>query len=86
MSKPVDGAIDERWYITRAPTLQSAVDRLIRKHGSVRAAARVLRIDHVYLWRLAKGDKDNPSAALLKKLRLRKVVAYEWADATKRKR
>jgi len=49
---------------------------LVDKHGSVRAAARVLGIDHAYLYRLKVGEKTDPSDALLKKLKLRRVVSY----------
>ena len=46
------------------------------RHGSLRAAARVLEVDAGYLSRLANGEKDNPSPALLHKLGLTRVVTY----------
>ena len=62
-------------------TLAKRIGELAEKHGSLRAAARVLQIDHAYLWRLANGQKDNPDQALLRKLGLRQVVLYERTDA-----
>ena len=50
---------------------------LIAKHGSVRAAARALNMDHAYLYRLKMGEKLNPSKEILRKLGLRKVIYYE---------
>lgn len=47
------------------------------QHGSIRAAARVLKIDHAYLWRLARGTKKEPSAEVLKKLGVRRIVTYQ---------
>jgi len=56
--------------------LRQCIGELVDKHGSVRAAARVLGIDHAYLYRLKVGEKTDPSDALLKKLKLRRVVSY----------
>lgn len=53
------------------------IDALIGKHGSMRAAARVLKIDHAYLWKLRNGQKDNPCKRLLKALGLKRVVIFE---------
>lgn len=50
----------------------------IERHGSLREAARALGVDHVYLWRLSVGQRNNPSAALLKKLGLRRIVGYVY--------
>lgn len=55
---------------------------LEKKHGSMRAAARVLKIDHGYLSRLKDGKKLNPSDAVLKKLGLRRVVQFTARSAT----
>lgn len=49
---------------------------LEKQHGSMRAAARVLKIDHGYLSRLKDGSKMNPSDAVLRKLGLRRVVQF----------
>ena len=61
--------------------LQNRIYELSEQHGSMRAAARVLQVDHVYLWRLAWGEKDNPSDAMLRKLGLRRVVTYKELTA-----
>jgi len=53
------------------------VDELVNQHGGVRKAARALQIDAAYLLRIGKGEKVNPSAAILRKLGLRKVTTYE---------
>lgn len=50
----------------------------IRRHGGVRAAARVLKIDPAYLTRLRDGKKRDPGPRLLKKLGLRAEVRYEY--------
>lgn len=53
------------------------VNELCVKHGGYRAAARVLKIDHAYLYRLGKGQSTNPSKSVLRKLGLKQVIAYE---------
>lgn len=58
-------------------TLAKRLAELVLRHGSLRAVGRVLKIDHAYLSRLYHGEKKAPSAAVLKKLGLRRVVAYE---------
>lgn len=52
------------------------IGQLIHRHGSLRAAARVLEISPAYLSRLFSGEKKDPSDAMLRKLRLRRVVTY----------
>lgn len=49
---------------------------LEKRHGSLRAAARVLKIDHGYLCRMKAGAKLNPSDAVLRKLGLRRMVQF----------
>lgn len=49
---------------------------LERKHGTMRAVGRVLKIDHGYLSRLKDGKKLNPSDAVLRKLGLRRIVQF----------
>ena len=56
--------------------LQKRIKELAKQHGSIRAAARVLEVDHAYLWRLVNTIKENPSDDLLRKLHLRRVVTY----------
>lgn len=58
-------------------SIPDRIDELIGKHGSYRAVARVLKMDHAYLLRLHYGEKDNPSVNTLRKLGLRRVVTYE---------
>jgi hypothetical protein len=57
--------------------IKTAVEALVAKHGGVRPAARVIGVNYAYLSRLRSGDKINPTAAVLRKLGLRKVVTYE---------
>ena len=54
--------------------LQKRIAAAVKQAGSLRAAARALRVDHVYLWRLHNGKKDNPRDELLRKLKLQRVV------------
>lgn len=58
-------------------TLTERIEELIAKHGSLRAAARVLECDAGYLSRLASGEKDDPGPVLLRRMGLRQVVTYE---------
>jgi hypothetical protein len=54
--------------------LQKRIGELIELHGgNLSEAARVLKIDKGYLWRLWKGYKTNASPKTLKKLKLRRV-------------
>jgi LmbE family N-acetylglucosaminyl deacetylase len=62
--------------------LQQRINELVERHGSIRAAARVLDVDPVYLYRLSTGEKDAPGPELLRKLKLRRVVTYERTDRT----
>ena len=57
--------------------LQHAVEAIVHKHGGVRAAARAIGVNYAYLSRLRTGEKCNPTATVLRKLGLRKVVSYE---------
>lgn len=56
--------------------LQQRINEAVGKHGSIRAAAAVLKVDYTYLSRLLKGDNDNPGEDLLRRLKLRRVVTY----------
>lgn len=56
--------------------LRGRIQELAKQHGSLRAAARVLQIDHGYLSRLQDGEKTEPSDDVLRKLGLRRVVTY----------
>lgn len=62
--------------------LTEAVQNAIDKHGGLRAAARALDINWAYLWRLHRGEKRNPTAKVLRKLKLRKVEYFEHVGST----
>lgn len=68
--------------LDRTSLLQERVKELAEHHGSIRAAARVLMVDHAYLYRLSTGEKDDPGDDLLRKLKLRRVVAYVRTDVS----
>lgn len=57
--------------------LQTRAKDFIARHGSVRAAARILDVDVGYLHRLSTGERVQPSDETLKKLGLRRVVTFE---------
>jgi len=56
--------------------ITEAVEKLIEKHGGLRAAARAIDVNFAYLWRLGAGEKTNPSPKVLRKLGLKRVVIY----------
>lgn len=58
-------------------TLQERINQLVQQHGSLRAVARVTEIDAGYLSRLRSGEKARPESAKLRRLGLRRVIAYE---------
>ena len=58
-------------------TLQDRIDELVAQHGSLRAVARVTEIDVGYLSRLRAYANVNPGKDKLRRLGLRRVVAYE---------
>ena len=57
--------------------LKSKIAELVGQYGSYRAAGKAIGVDHVYLYRLAKGDKKEAGTAICKVLGVRKVVVYE---------
>lgn len=57
-------------------TLSQRIDELVEQHGSLWAAARVLRVDIVYLADLRSGDKQSPSDTLLRRMGLQKEINY----------
>lgn len=66
-------------------TLQDRIEELVNRHGSLRNASLVTKIDAGYLSRLRSGEKTNPGADKLRKLGLKRVVSYEpITAATKR--
>lgn len=58
-------------------SLTYRIRELIQEHGGLRPAARALQVDPGYLSRLLDGKRTEPSAALLKRMGLRRVVSYE---------
>ncbi len=59
-----------------AMSVSERVSEVIAQYGGVRPAARALDIDAAYLTRLRDGYKNHPSAAILKKLKMKKCVSY----------
>lgn len=57
--------------------LTERILQLIEQHGSLRAAARVIDVDPGYLSRLARGEKVQPSADILRRMGIKRVVTYE---------
>ena len=50
--------------------VNAAIIKAQNRHGSLRAAARALKIDPGYLQRLKTGEASNPSDNILRRLRL----------------
>ena len=56
--------------------LHILVCRRIARFGSLRQAARALRVSPSYLLRLSTGEKTNPSIVTLRKLGIDQLVRY----------
>lgn len=56
--------------------LSQCIDKLIMKHGGLRAAARATGLDSAYLIRLQSGVKEHPSARTLSALGIEQRVNY----------
>ena len=56
--------------------ISKRIEQLQKQHGGLRAAARAVGMSASYMIRLRDGEKFEPSARLLRKLGLRKEVAY----------
>ena len=56
--------------------VQERIALHVVKHGSLRAAARVLKVSAPYLCRLAKGEKKEGSDALLRKIGIRREIRF----------
>lgn len=56
--------------------VQARINKLAERHGSLRAAARVLKVSAPYLCRLQKGEKKEGSDALLRKLGIRREIRF----------
>lgn len=61
--------------------VRERIGNLIHRHGSLRKCAKVLEISPAYLSRLFRGEKDEPSAALLRKMGLKRDVTYSRTSA-----
>lgn len=57
-------------------TLAQCIDRLVFKHGGLRAAARASGLDAGYLSRLQSGSKEHPSERTLQALGIESRVHY----------
>lgn len=57
-------------------SLEDRIAELVKQHGSLRKAGRVVGLTGQYLYRLQSGEKTNPSEAVLRKLGLRRVISY----------
>jgi transcriptional regulator with XRE-family HTH domain len=58
-------------------TLAERINVLVKRHGSLRAVARVTGIDVGYLSRLRAGERVRPLKDTLRRLGLKRVVTYE---------
>lgn len=56
--------------------IDQRISALVKQHGSLRKAGRVVGLTGQYLYRLQVGEKKNPSEAVLRKLGLRRVISY----------
>lgn len=61
--------------------VRERIGNLIHRHGSLRKCAKVLEISPAYLSRLFRGEKDEPSALLLRKMGLKRHVTYSRTSA-----
>lgn len=57
-------------------TFRQRIEQLEEQHGGLRKAARALKIDPAYLYRLKTGEKIYPSSLILRKLGLKRVIRY----------
>ena len=58
-------------------TLSQRVADLEQYYGGLRKAARALKIDAAYLYRLKTGEKKNPSTGIVYKLGLKRAAIYK---------
>jgi len=58
-------------------TLEEAVQRIVKKHGGVRAAETATGVDKSFISRLMNGKKVSPSADTLAKLGLEAIPRYK---------
>jgi DNA-binding transcriptional regulator YdaS (Cro superfamily) len=57
-------------------TLAKHIDRLVKVHGGLRAAAGAIGVQPSYLSRLRSGKQKSPSEDALSKLGLKRTVIY----------
>lgn len=65
VSRKLAALRDERLDIIR-----ERIQQLVECHGSLRGAADAIKVDHAYLHRLGKGEMENPTQIVLKKMGL----------------
>jgi len=61
-------------------TFAACIDHLIATHGTLRAVARMAKVDPGYLSRLRYGERQNPSEEVLKALGLTRIVSYQFTN------
>jgi len=64
-------------------TLSDRINKLVAKHGSLRNVAKITAVEPAYLSRLRSGKKFWPSAAVLKRLGLKRISIYIEYEETK---
>lgn len=58
-----------------------AIRLKVEHHGSLRAAAKALRVSAPYLCRFRYGQQRNPSDKLLQRLGVVREVSYRWKSS-----
>ena len=61
-------------------TLAALVRKRLSNYDSLRDAGKKLGMDHVYLHRLATGEKTNPSDEALRKLGITRTVRVTYKE------
>lgn len=62
--------------------LASLVRKRVRQYCSLREASRNIGLGHVYLHRLATGQKLNPSDEALRKLGIERTIRITYKETT----
>jgi hypothetical protein len=60
-------------------TIQKRLRRLVKTHGTLRAAAQSIGVDHAYFWRVMHGER-KPSPPILRALGLEERIVYKGVD------
>lgn len=50
---------------------------LCKRHGSLRKAAKALKISPAYLSKLIHGEKQNPSPAILRAIAVKRIIRWQ---------